>query len=140
VKVEFSLNDAVFRQAVSAVVKPTIRRAIRELKSRMQTRFQLPKSGRMYYRPTTPGFAGFQTRGGRYRASAKGEAPAIRTGRLFRSLLESYPSDLEAVLTVDTPYAAILENPNKLDRPFVRPSIMETVAALNSGGRLLSTL
>lgn len=139
-KVEFSLSDALFQQAVVKVAQPTIRRAIRELKSRMQAKFQLPKSGRFYYRPTAPGFGGFQARGGKYRASARGQAPAIRTGTLFRSLSESYPSPLDGQLIVNTPYAAILENPSQLDRPFVRPSIIETVAAINGGGRLISVL
>lgn len=132
-KIEFSLNDALFTRAVQDVVQPTIRRAVRELQSRMQTKFQLPKGGRFYYRPKSVG-------GGRYRASAKGEAPAIRTVRLFASLIPSYPSPLEAQLKIDTPYAAFLEDRNKLDRPFVRPSIEETVAAMNGGGNLLSQL
>lgn len=139
-KVEFQLNDALFRQAVAEVARPTIRRAIRELKSRMQARFQLPKGGRYYYRPTTAGFGGFQARGGKYRASAKGEAPAIRTGKLFASLNESYPSDFEGVLMINTSYAAILEDPAKLDRPFVRPSIAETIAAMSGGGKFISIL
>lgn len=139
-KVGFSLNDVVFTREVTGTVKPSIHRVIREIKSRIQARFQLPKSGRTYYRPVSSGFAGFQSRGGKYRASARGEAPAIRTGRLFRSMIESYPSELVGILTIDTPYAAILEDPTKLDRPFVRPSIEEAVAAINSGGRLLSVL
>jgi hypothetical protein len=66
--------------------------------------------------------------GGRYRASAKGEAPAVRSGRLFNSLKESYPDKLTGVLTIDTPYAAYLEPPAPLDRPFALVSA-ETIAS-----------
>lgn len=130
-RLEFAINDDLFEAAVTKAVQPVIRQAVRELRSRMQTKFQLPKSGRFYYRPRSVG-------GGKYQASAKGEAPAIRTLRLFRSMVESYPAPREGQLKIDTPYAAILEF--EQNRPFVRVSIAETVAAMNSGGPLISVL
>lgn len=130
-RIEFALNDDLFEAAVTKAVQPNIRRALIEIRSRAQAKFQLPKTGREYYRPRSAG-------GGKYRASAKGQAPAIRTGLLFRSWFVTQPSPLEGQLKIDTPYAAILEF--EKDRPFVRVSIAETIAAMNSGGRLASVL
>ena len=125
------LNQSVFSAVMTQGAQPNIRRALIEIRSRAQAKFQLPKTGREYYRPRSVG-------GGKYRASAKGQAPAIRTGLLFRSWFVTQPSPLEGELKIDTPYAAILEF--EKDRPFVRVSIAETIAAMNSGGRLASVL
>lgn len=125
------LNQSVFSAVIAQGAQPNIRRALIEIRSRAQAKFQLPKTGREYYRPRSAG-------GGKYRASAKGQAPAIRTGLLFRSWFVTQPSPLEGELKIDTPYAAILEF--EKDRPFVRVSIAETIAAMNSGGRLASVL
>jgi phytoene desaturase len=94
-RIEFALNDDLFEAAVTKAVQPNIRRALIEIRSRAQAKFQLPKTGREYYRPRSAG-------GGKYRASAKGQAPAIRTGLLFRSWFVTQPSPLEGQLKIDT--------------------------------------
>ena len=56
-----------------------------------------------------------------FRASAEGQPPARRTSRLYNSLKVSrVPSKLEILARVTAPGASILDNPEKLNRPFFR--------------------
>lgn len=109
-----------------------IRKALPAIRLEIQRRFRLPKSGRFYSRGKSEGGGRAFRGGGRYRASAKGEAPAIRSGRLFNSIKESYPKKTEGILTIDTPYAAYLEPPAPLDRPFALVSAETIVDRFNS--------
>ena len=109
-----------------------IRRALPAIRLEMQRRFRLPKSGRFYSRGKSEGGGRVFRGGGRYRASARGEAPAIRSGRLFNSIRETYPTKTEGILTIDTPYAAYLEPPAKLDRPFALVSAETIVERFNA--------
>lgn len=122
------INERAFQVLIEDGVSSRIRKILPAIARESQRRFLLPESGRFYSRGRKEG-GGRAFRGGsRYRASAKGEAPAVRSGRLFNSIKEEYPSKLTGVLTFDTPYSAYLEPPAPLDRPFALVSA-ETVAA-----------
>ncbi len=126
-KAEIFINERTFTVLIEDKASSVIHKAIPALKAEMQRRFLLPKSGKFYSRGKNQGGGRAFRGGGRYRASAKGEAPAVRSGRLFNSPKESYPDKLTGLLTIDAPYAAYLEPPAPLDRPFALVSA-ETVA------------
>jgi len=121
------INEKAIRVLIEDRASKIIRKTLPAIRLEMQRRFRLPKSGRFYSRGKAQGGGRVFRGGGRYRASAKGEAPAVRSGRLFNSPKESYPDKLTGLLTIDAPYAAYLEPPAPLDRPFALVSA-ETVA------------
>jgi hypothetical protein len=55
-----------------------------------------------------------------HRASAKGQPPAIDSGRLLKSIQVKKTGPLQMKVFASEPYADKLDNPNKLDRPFMR--------------------
>lgn len=130
-QLSLTINDRAIRVQIEDRVAKLIRKTLPAIRLEMQRRFRLPKSGRFYSRGKAQGGGRAFRGGGRYQASAKGEAPAIRSGRLFNSLKESYPDKLTGILTVDTPYAAYLEPPAKLDRPFALVSAETVVQRFN---------
>ena len=99
-----------FRADVAKGAGPVLFRLLEKVREEMRRRFTSPKSGR-------PGpFA---------RRSAKGEAPARQTGRLYNAIPIVQVSDLKAELTVNAPYASFLED--RLNRPFALVSVESTV-------------
>lgn len=128
---EVVINEKAIRVLIEDRASKIIRKALPAIRLEMQRRFRLPKSGRFYSRGKSQGGGRVFRGGGRYRASAKGEAPAIRSGRLFNSIKESYPSKTEGIITIDTPYAAYLEPPAPLDRPFALVSAETVIADFN---------
>jgi len=126
-KAEVILNERTVRVLIEDKASKVIRKAIPAIRDEMRRRFLLPKSGRFYGRGKVQGGGRAFRGGGRYRASAKGEAPAVRSGRLFNSWRDSYPDKLTGILATDVPYAVYLEPPAPLDRPFALVSA-ETVA------------
>ena len=125
--VDIFINEKAIRVLIEDKVASVIHKAIPAIRLEMQRRFLLPKSGRFYGRGKVQGGGRAFRGGGRYRASAKGEAPAVRSGRLFNSWRDSYPDKLTGILATDVPYAVYLEPPAPLDRPFALVSA-ETVA------------
>jgi len=115
-EIRVSLNLAEFRR----VVEPQALRIMTdygyETLARMAELFGRPKSGRVYKSPRGP-----------YRASAPGEPPAIRTGRMFRNRRVEPLPPRRVDIVVDTTYARILEGLQRSDRvaprPFVRPAL-----------------
>lgn len=108
------LNQDAFRASITRQVRPLLMKIAEMERTEEIISFSLPKTGREYFRPRPPG--------GRYRASAPGEAPAIRTGALRRS--EGTPrfiGPLTVSRTIGAPYARILEF--QKGRPFVGPAI-----------------
>jgi hypothetical protein len=70
-----------------------------------------PKTGRIY------------TRGGvTHQASRKGEAPASDTGTLFNHIFMD-TGDIWGEVGTTLEYGRILEDPPKLDRPFILPAL-----------------
>lgn len=132
---EISINEKAIRVLIEDRTSKIIRKALPSIRLEMQRRFKLPKSGRFYSRGKAQGGGRVFRGGGRYRASAKGEAPAIRSGRLFNSIKESYPDKLTGIITIDTPYAAYLEPPAPLDRPFALVSVETVVERFNQSLR-----
>lgn len=126
-----TINDRAIRVLIEDRAGQVIRKALPAIRLEMQRRFRLPKSGRIYSRSKAEGGGRVFRGGGRYRASAKGEAPAERSGRMANSIKESYPSKTTGVLTIDTPYAAYLEPPALLDRPFALVSAETIVERFN---------
>lgn len=117
------INRQLFLRAVTIEASPLIRDVGDDLKRLIIQSFGLAKHGRFYHRPKVAG-------GGLYRASARGEAPAIRSGNLFRNLKLTTPKPLTVELKIDTPYARILEE--TLDRPYYTPAIENVVNRFNN--------
>lgn len=114
------IDVQAFKQALTAAAGRNAREFLFSLRGAMAKAFGGPKTGRVYPRP--------RPLTGSYRASAPGEPPAIASGRMFRSISQPrMVSPFEAEMTIDTPYAAILEGLEKSarvkPRPFVKPSI-----------------
>ncbi len=120
------LNNDLFRAAITQQARPILM-DIAEYERALEIRsFGLPKSGRTYYRP--------RPARGKYIASAPGQAPAIRSGNLFRSQgRPRFIAPLTVERVINTEYAAILEN--ELNRPFIRPAV-ETVKQRFKAGQL----
>lgn len=125
-EVKVIYNRQAFRDEVLKQFKTIKEDVVDDLKRVIIRSFGAQKHGRFYRRPKIAG-------GGLYQASAKGEAPAIRSGKLFRSLHIRFPSMYTAELKIDTPYAAILEF--QKDRPFARVAA-KTVAQRFKAGSL----
>ena len=114
-KATVTYNPAEMISAVKPQAAPIIRDATEFLRLLMIASFGTAKHGRP----------------GRFRqASAPGEAPAIQTGNMFRNLLLSFPAWNIGELTINTPYARILEE--EKDRPFVRPAIDQLIGRFNA--------
>lgn len=94
----------------ATIVRQTGERMIRHMKAAMRA----PKHGRVY--PKSNG-------SGTYRASAWGEAPAVDTGTLIRSLGQRLMDrgKLSSIGT-DVDYGEWLESPRTLNRPFAQPA------------------
>lgn len=94
----------------ATIVRQTGERMIRHMKAAMRA----PKHGRVY--PKSDG-------SGTYRASAWGEAPAVDTGTLIRSLGQKLMQrgQLSSIGT-DVDYGQWLESPSSLNRPFAQPA------------------
>lgn len=58
-----------------------------------------------------------------HRASARGQAPAIRTGGLVNSIRAQRIAELRARVIVGKAYGAILDDPNGLNRPFFQSTL-----------------
>ncbi len=112
---EVKLDEAAFKAVVTRHASGVIKDAVFELRAKFAELFGRSKSGREYRRPS----------GTVYRASAPGEAPAIRSGNLLRSIRESFPDALTGQITIEAPYAEFLEEGTDLmaARPFVRPAV-----------------
>ena len=119
------VNGAAFNKAVVRQVNKFIKEVTRAIKREMQNLMRQPKSGRVY-----------KYRGRSHRASAPGESPAIRSGKLFKSIRESFPNAQTGVIEVDAPYAGFLEQGTKFTarRPFVAPAIKTVREQIQRGG------
>jgi hypothetical protein len=100
-----------------------VRHVMRDIQAQMIRSFRDPKSGRTY-----------QYKGRPYRASAPGQPPARRSGRLLQETFRgtSFPSTTEAVLTINTGYETFLELGTRrmAARPYVFPAITEILERL----------
>lgn len=77
-----------------------------------------------------------------HRASARGQAPAVRSGRLINSIRGRRVADFTARVGVSVAYAPRLDNPNGLDRPFFfsqarlfRPRFLTLIKTAWTGGQ-----
>lgn len=71
----------------------------------------------------------YNYRGRKHQASARGEAPATRGGKLVGSITTHVsPLQIEAGSPLD--YADYLEDVDALERPFIKPSIDSVVPSL----------
>lgn len=110
-----------FQRSVERQVKPMMERFLTAAKAEMIQEFSAPKSGREYQ----------ISRGVRYRASAPGEPPAVRTGALRASISEPRVGRegrfLVGRLDITAPYAGYLERgtPRIAPRPFARRAVEE---------------
>lgn len=55
-----------------------------------------------------------------HRASAKGQPPAVDSGKLLNSIKTKQTAPLQITIFSNLRYAEILDNPQKLNRPFMR--------------------
>jgi HK97 gp10 family phage protein len=119
-------NKADFQRDVERGASPYIRFVALNIAERMKFLMASPdKSGRAY-----------RKRGGRIHiASAPGQAPAIDTGRLLRSIGVVFRSLLSAVIPVDAPYASYLEKgtAKMAARPFAEPAINDVLERVERG-------
>lgn len=128
-KFDMQINSAGFRQAIERPAKLAIEDYVFDLKAKFAELLGGIKSGRVYFRP--------KPASGKYRASAPGQPPAIRTGNLFRSIRESFPRPLTGQIVIGAPYAEYLERGTSrmAARPFVAPAIKSVAARFNQGVR-----
>jgi hypothetical protein len=116
--------DVVIGPLEEAQLEALVQHVARDVQAQMIRSFREPKSGRVYKNP----------KGRDYRASAPGQAPAIRSGRLLNEVFRGYstPSETEAELVIDTGYETFLELGTRRmrARPFVLPAINEILEAL----------
>jgi hypothetical protein len=109
-----------FNAAVERQMKRIILDKLNDVRNFMIEEFSQPKSGRIYRRPG----------GGSYQASAPGEPPAVRTGRLRDSISEPRiahsGNTVAGEIRIRAPYAGRLEFGRGIAaRPFVIPAIEE---------------
>jgi hypothetical protein len=101
-----------------------VRHVARDIQAQMIRSFRDPKTGRVYK----------DHKGRDYRASAPGQPPAIRSGRLLSETFKgiSFPQPTEADLVINTGYETFLELGTRRmrARPFVFPSINEVLDKL----------
>src|SRR5215470_11245116 len=92
-----------FEHSVIRQAAPIIEGKLNTLRSILVEELESPKTGREYRRP----------QGGRYQASAPGEPPARRSGKLKRSISEPDIRESSGALigqiTISAPYAGFLE-------------------------------
>ncbi len=121
-KFTVQFDASAYRAAIVAGLPGWLTEPLRKVKETIISSLYEPKSGR-------PG--PFRRR------SARGEAPASQTKRLERSI--SQPAMIGATraeMRVAAPYAALLNDPDGLDREFVRPAIERTLPTLGPAGRI----
>lgn len=106
------LNVGTTRAKLAAAVS----KSRKELKQAVRQRIikSIP-TGRTYRRK---GRSSISSRQAEHRASRRGQAPAIDSGKTLNSIDEKRTGDFSGEVSVNTEYAAILEN--KMDRPFVK--------------------
>lgn len=102
-----TVNYSLFRIEVARGAQPVLLRFLSEVRTEIRKRMDAPKSGR---------------RGPSRRRSARGEAPARQSGRLYRDM-QLIDVPLRPHLDVNAPYAIFLEPPALLDRPFAQIAV-----------------
>lgn len=108
------LNSDIFqdvprRQAVANLIS----RSARELKNLTKQRMvRSQPTGRLYARRGGSGFRRF------HRASARGQRPAIDTGKLLNSVQSKTLGEFKAVTAAEAPYAKYLQG-ERLNRPIL---------------------
>lgn len=105
------LREALYR---------TVKKHINVVRDRIRMSMRKKKTGRIYW-----------IKGKKHRASAPGEAPAILTGRLYRSIVPKMaPSKIQARIMPKVFYAQWLEEGTKngriLPRPYMTPAFDDT--------------
>lgn len=109
-----------------AILSRFVAGAAQKIRSRMREKLHEPKHGRLYARKRGAGFSRSHV------ASAHGEAPASDTGAFERSLTVIRKSTLEADITTNLGYPAILEDPQKLNRPLWLATVDEMLPVLEN--------
>ncbi len=134
VTVKYKFTSQVFKTDVMRQEASSfIGRQGKDFKNLSQRRMiESQPAGRLYKRKRGQGF----TRS--HRASARGQRPAIDTGKLLNSVNDRRLGPYKVKVSVDTPYAPILQSP-KLDRKIIRDSdIVEAQAKIVREGNMLA--
>lgn len=115
--------SAALRKRAAALVFQTAKAAENAAKIAMTGQ----KSGKLYKRGKKK----------THQASAPGEAPAVDTGTLRRSILTQRDGDLRAVVSVGAEYAVWLEFGTRrmAPRPFLGPAFEQVKPAFEAGLR-----
>lgn len=130
------LRKAIWHQQARVnVVNTALNEAAQELEDRLKSNIdQSQPSGRTYRLETLTGRFSARGIGNRrrgtttravigatfYRASAPGQPPAIRTGRLYRGITVRRNDASSIRANVNQKYGTILDDPNRLNRPFFK--------------------
>lgn len=117
-----TLNTEAFVRAVKNQSEREFKVIAKAVIAQMKSLMRAPKTGRVY-----------NYQGRRHRASAPGQAPAIRSRELIRSIrLGSRPGEV----VIGAEYASFLEEGTRFmaARPFVRPAVKAVRAQIKRGG------
>lgn len=113
------LNDPILNVAATrGKLAAAVSKSRKELKQAVRERIIKSKpSGKTHRRLNV---SNISSRRGEHRASRRGQAPAIDSGKLLNSINEKRTGEFSGEVSVNTEYAAILEE--KMDRPYVKPT------------------
>lgn len=98
-------------QKLEAAIGRFVAKGAGHIEGRLKASMTEPKSGRLY---------------GDHRASAPGESPAVDSGNLIGSIVQIFPSTLEALIGTPVEYAVYLETGTS--RMAQRPLWEKTIA------------
>ena len=119
------IKSKVDRKGLSRALAPAAKKNIilflEKVAANIKRLMRLPKTGRRY---------------GKHRASAPGEAPAIKSKKLIRSIGQPTLKGLQGSLKITAPYATFLEDGtrNMAARPFVKPSVDAIIQEMQKRG------
>ena len=136
-RITTQLDSAVFnRQALKQAVAAFIVRQAKDFKDLTKRRMlESRPSGRLYRRKRGAGFIRS------HRASARGQRPAIDTGKLLNSINDRRNGDFSRTVSADAEYAKDLQSP-RLNRRIIdaRDAAEAQAKALREGDMLAGRL
>lgn len=109
-----NLTPAQIKQRISLAVDKSLKECREQVKDFIR---KSKPAGRIYRRGLVSSLSGG---GAVHRASRRGQAPAIDSGKLISSIRAQKTGDVKGEVSVNVPYAEKLEN--TMNRPFMKPA------------------